>query len=147
MHYLEDCEPKVKSHTGYMRNMYKHILTIIEALEGSGYDKLLTFCHGDAKPNNFLFRSIEIDIEELECEGLQSILIDWQGGFLGCAANDLMWALFPFLEANAEDKVSTIQGPFTTSRDQLIVHLVHYQTSPLYYCTDEFSITISSQKI
>ena len=71
LHYLEDCEPKVKSHTGYMRNMYKHILTIIEALEGSGYDKLLTFCHGDAKPNNFLFRSIEIDIEDLECEGIQ----------------------------------------------------------------------------
>ena len=29
-----------------------------------------------------------------------------QGGFLGCAANDLMWALFPFLEKHAKDKVS-----------------------------------------
>ena len=42
---------------------------------------------------------------DLECAGLQAILIDWQGGFLGSVANDLMWALFPFLEANAQDKV------------------------------------------
>jgi len=104
LHYLEEAEPKVSNHTGYMKNMYKHILTVIDTLEGCGYDKLLTFCHGDAKPNNFLFRNIEIDIEELECEGIQSILIDWQGGFLGCAANDLMWALFPFLEKHAKDK-------------------------------------------
>jgi hypothetical protein len=41
-----------------------------------------------------------------ECEGLQAILIDWQGGFLGSVANDLMWALYPFLEANSDDKVS-----------------------------------------
>ena len=88
-----------------MKNMYKHILTVVDTLEQCGFDKLTTFCHGDAKPNNFLFRNIEIDIEELECEGIQSILIDWQGGFLGCAANDLMWALFPFLEKHAEDKV------------------------------------------
>ena len=78
LHYLEEAEPKVSNHTGYMKNMYKHILTVIDTLEGCGYDKLLTFCHGDAKPNNFLFRNIEIDIEELECEGIQSILIDWQ---------------------------------------------------------------------
>ena len=43
--------------------------------------------------------------KDLECAGLQAILIDWQGGFLGSVANDLMWALFPFLEANAQDKV------------------------------------------
>ena len=78
LHYLEEAEPKVSNHTGYMKNMYKHILTVIDTLERCGYDKLLTFCHGDAKPNNFLFRNIEIDIEELECEGIQSILIDWQ---------------------------------------------------------------------
>ena len=42
---------------------------------------------------------------DLECAGLQAILIDWQGGFLGSVANDLMWALFPFLEANVQDKV------------------------------------------
>ena len=106
LHYLEDAEPKVSNHTGYMKNMYKHILTVVDTLEKCGFDKLTTFCHGDAKPNNFLFRNIEIDIEELECEGIQSILIDWQGGFLGCAANDLMWALFPFLEKHAQDKVS-----------------------------------------
>ena len=40
-----------------------------------------------------------------ECEGLQAILIDWQGGFLGSVANDLMWALYPFLEAKQQDKV------------------------------------------
>ena len=32
-------------------------------LENSGFEKLVTFCHGDAKPNNFLFRNIEVDIE------------------------------------------------------------------------------------
>ena len=37
-------------------------------------------------------------MEELECEGIEPILIDWQGGFLGSVANDLMWALFPFFE-------------------------------------------------
>lgn len=111
LHYLEDAEPKLAGHTGYMKNMHKHVLTIISTLEHCGYENLLTFCHGDAKPNNFLFRNIEIDIEELECQGLQSILIDWQGGFLGCVANDLMWALFPFLEAHAEDKVTKKFSP------------------------------------
>ena len=46
-------------------------------------EKLLTICHGDAKPDNFMFRKIEIDLEEMECEGLEGILIDWQGGFIG----------------------------------------------------------------
>ena len=38
-------------------------------LENSGFEKLVTFCHGDAKPNNFLFRNIEVDIEgkHLKC--------------------------------------------------------------------------------
>ena len=30
-----------------------------------------------------MFRKIEIDLEDMECEGLESILVDWQGGFLG----------------------------------------------------------------
>jgi hypothetical protein len=38
---------------------------IIEVLETSGYENLITFAHGDAKPNNFMFRNIEIDIEDL----------------------------------------------------------------------------------
>ena len=78
--------------------MHKHILKIIERLETCGFERLITLAHGDAKPNNFLFRRIEIDLEGLECEGIEPILVDWQGGFLGSAANDLMWALFPFLE-------------------------------------------------
>ena len=35
------------------------------------------------------------------CSGLEGILIDWQGGFLGSISNDLMWLLPPFLEAGA----------------------------------------------
>ena len=47
-------------------------------------------------------RKIEIDIEELECEGIEPILIDWQGGFVGSVANDLMWAMYPFFERDKE---------------------------------------------
>ena len=36
--------------------------------------------------------------EELEYEGIELILIDWQGGFVGSVANDLMWAMYPFFE-------------------------------------------------
>ena len=69
-------------------------------------------CHGDAKPNNFMFRKIDIDFsdeedEELKnfkCEGVESLLIDWQGGFLGSICNDLMWCLYPFFEVNSHDK-------------------------------------------
>ena len=68
---------------------------------------MITICHGDAKPNNFMFRNITIDLEDLECEGLQSILIDWQGGFVGSVANDLMWSIYPFLEANPARKVNS----------------------------------------
>ena len=52
-------------------------------LNTSSLEKLLTICHGDAKPDNFMFRKIEIDLEDMECEGLEGILIDWQGGFIG----------------------------------------------------------------
>ena len=41
------------------------LLQIIEVLETSGYENLITFAHGDAKPNNFMFRNIEIDLEDL----------------------------------------------------------------------------------
>ena len=47
-------------------------------------------------------RKIEIDIEELECEGIEPILIDWQGGFVGSVANDLMWAMYPFFERDKQ---------------------------------------------
>ena len=59
--------------------------------------KLPLFCY---------FPNIDLDDEELSCEGLQSILIDWQGGFVGSVANDLMWAIYPFLEANSGKQVS-----------------------------------------
>ena len=47
--------------THHLLNMFQ----IIEVLETSGYENLITFAHGDAKPNNFMFRNIEIDIEDL----------------------------------------------------------------------------------
>ena len=82
----------------------------MKVLSECGYERLISICHGDAKPNNFMFRNISIDFgddddEDLNCEGLQSILIDWQGGFVGSVANDLMWAVYPFLEANSNKKV------------------------------------------
>ncbi len=49
-----------------------------------------------------MFRLIQIDLEELECEGIEPILVDWQGGFLGSVANDLMWAIFPFVEQDTK---------------------------------------------
>ena len=64
---------------------------LLQVLEESGVRHLNTLCHGDAKPNNFMFRKIDIDFEDeddeelkdLKCEGVESMLIDWQGGFLG----------------------------------------------------------------
>ena len=66
-------------------------LILLQVLEESGVRHLNTLCHGDAKPNNFMFRKIDIDFEDeddeelkdLKCEGVESMLIDWQGGFLG----------------------------------------------------------------
>ncbi len=60
LHYLEETEPSLGSHTNYMKKMHKHILKVVEVLEKSGSDNLLTICHGDAKPNNFMFRNISI---------------------------------------------------------------------------------------
>ena len=56
---------------------------MFQVLNNSGLEHILTLCHGDSKPDNFMFRKIEIDLEDMECEGLEGILIDWQGGFLG----------------------------------------------------------------
>jgi ferredoxin-NADP reductase len=36
---------------------------LIEELENCGYEKLVTLAHGDAKPNNFMFRK---EIEQLQ---------------------------------------------------------------------------------
>ena len=55
----------------------------------------MTICHGDAKPDNFMFRKIEIDLEDMECEGLEGILIDWQGGFIGHPFSKLTSFLLP----------------------------------------------------
>ena len=78
-------------------------------LDESGVGNLYTLCHGDAKPNNFMFRKISLDFgddedfQDLDCEGVEAMLIDWQGGFLGSLCNDLMWCVFPFLEVNGHD--------------------------------------------
>ena len=59
-----------------------------------------------------MFRKIDIDfgdvdddeLKELKCEGVESMLIDWQMGFLGSVCNDLMWCMYPFFEVNNHDK-------------------------------------------
>ena len=62
------------------------------------------------------FRKIEIDLEELECEGIEPILIDWQGGFVGSVANDLMWAMYPFFERDkALGKMVSFEGDLLLS--------------------------------
>ena len=80
-----------------------------QVLDESGVGNLYTLCHGDAKPNNFMFRKISLDFgddddfQDLDCEGVEAMLIDWQGGFLGSLCNDLMWCVFPFLEVNGHE--------------------------------------------
>ena len=102
------------------------------SLDTCGFEKLITICHGDAKPNNFLFRNINIEFddldlgEDLDCEGLQSILIDWQGGFVGSVANDLMWSIFPFLEANQDKKVKFIYSEKATKTSQKSLNCIWY---------------------
>lgn len=98
LHFMEAVQPDLARQVAFVARMHRHILAVVEDLENCGYERLITLAHGDAKPNNFLFRKIEIDLEELECEGIESILVDWQGGFLGSVANDLMWAVYPFVE-------------------------------------------------
>jgi len=101
--YLEVSDPSLESYTGFLARIEQNLFGIFKALNTSGLEKLLTICHGDAKPDNFMFRKIEIDLEDMECEGLEGILIDWQGGFIGSVSNDLMWLIPPFIEANGEN--------------------------------------------
>merc|ERR1711892_637776 len=110
--YLEETDPELKNITAYMKKMETYLFKILKVLEDSGVRHLNTLCHGDAKPNNFMFRKIDIDfgddddeeLKDLKCEGVESMLIDWQGGFLGSLCNDLMWCMFPFFEVNSHDK-------------------------------------------
>jgi len=104
LHYLETTNDGLKNLTTYLKKMHKHLFKILKVLQESGSDKLVTLCHGDAKTNNFMFRKIEIDLEDLECEGIEGMLIDWQGGYLGTVSNDLMWSIYPFIESNKDDK-------------------------------------------
>merc|ERR1712106_977226 len=110
--YLEETDPELKNITAYMKKMETYLFKILKVLEDSGVRHLNTLCHGDAKPNNFMFRKIDIDfgddddeeLQDLKCEGVESMLIDWQGGFLGSLCNDLMWCMFPFFEVNSHNK-------------------------------------------
>jgi len=102
--FLEVSDPGLTNYTSFLSKVEKRLFRIFKVLSESGLDSALTLCHGDSKPDNFLFRKIEIDLEDMECEGLESILIDWQGGFLGSVSNDLMWLLPPFLEANSDNR-------------------------------------------
>ena len=52
-------------------------------LNTSGVENLLTICHGDAKPGNFMFRTEGSDTDGADCGGMESVLFDWQAGFLG----------------------------------------------------------------
>jgi len=101
--YLEISDPALTNYTGFLSKLQTNLFGIFKVLNTSGLENLLTICHGDAKPDNFMFRKIEIDLEEMECEGLEATLTDWQGGFIGAISNDLMWLIPPFIEANSDD--------------------------------------------
>ena len=57
---------------------------------------------------------------------MQSILIDWQGGFVGSVANDLMWSIFPFLEANQDKKVKFIYSEKAKKTSQKSLNCIWY---------------------
>ncbi|XP_059096049.1 uncharacterized protein LOC131890667 [Tigriopus californicus] len=139
LHFMEEAEPGLAKQTAYMKRMHKHILKVIENLENCGFDRLITLAHGDAKPNNFMFRKIEIDIEDLECEGIESILIDWQGGFLGSVANDLMWALFPYVERDKTLYLKAMEYYFDQLRNVLDSFGYSYQDLDLPDNFQDFS--------
>jgi len=101
--FMEISDPSLLNYTTFLAKVTERLFHIFWVLNTSGIENALTLCHGDSKPDNFMFRKIEIDIEDMECEGLEGILIDWQGGFLGSVSNDLMWLLPPFLEANSNN--------------------------------------------
>ena len=67
--YLESCEPGLANYTSFLAKLDKRLFRIFHALQESGLERILTLCHGDSKPDNFMFRKIEIDIEDMECEG------------------------------------------------------------------------------
>ena len=117
LHFMSAVHPALARQVAFVARMHRHVLAVVENLEECGYERLVTLAHGDAKPNNFLFRKIEIDLEELECEGIESILVDWQGGFLGSVANDLMWAVYPFVERDSKGLGSA--KAFTYYHEQL----------------------------
>ena len=73
LHYMEDADPDLRMHTGYMKKMHKHVVKVIEALENCGYEKLLSLAHGDAKPNNFMFRSCHAEL--LSFLGISHIML------------------------------------------------------------------------
>jgi len=102
--YLEEVEPSLLNYTGFLTKIEPRLFQILKKIDSCGLENFLTLCHGDSKPDNFMFRKIEIDLEDMECEGLEGILIDWQGGFMGMVSNDLMWLLPPFIEANSDNK-------------------------------------------
>ena len=66
LHYLEDSNPALSYHTEYMQKMHKHILKVMKVLDKCGYERLISICHGDAKPNNFMFRNICIGKKHAE---------------------------------------------------------------------------------
>jgi len=104
--FLEIKDPSLSNYTNYLAKTEKQIIKILQKASKCGIDNLATLCHGDAKPDNFLFRRIEIELDDLSCEGLEAILIDWQQTFIGSVSNDLMWLLPPFLEKQADNMCS-----------------------------------------
>ena len=73
--YLESCEPGLANYTSFLAKLDKRLFRIFHALQESGLERILTLCHGDSKPDNFMFRKIEIDIEDMECEGTTECLL------------------------------------------------------------------------
>ena len=58
-------------------------MNLFKVLNTSGVENLLTICHGDSKPGNFMFRKMPTEEDNEECWGMESVLFDWQAGFLG----------------------------------------------------------------
>jgi len=129
--YLEISDPALTNYTGFLSKLQTNLFGIFKVLNTSGLENLLTICHGDAKPDNFMFRKIEIDLEEMECEGLEATLTDWQGGFIGAISNDLMWLIPPFIEANSDDP-------------GLLKFALEYYSSQLHIAVSSFGSSVSA---